>query len=72
MAIKYKICPKCESKDSVKILYGYPNEKGIMLEAAGKAKLGGCLVLMWHQNIIVKIVNMNGIRKKLFIMPMEN
>lgn len=45
MAINYKICPKCGSKDSVKILYGYPNEKGIMLEAAGKAKLGGCLVL---------------------------
>lgn len=44
MAINYKICPKCGSKDTVKILYGYPSGEGIMLEAAGKVKLGGCLI----------------------------
>lgn len=44
MAINYKICPKCGSKDSVKILYGYPNGEAIMLEAEGKMKLGGCLI----------------------------
>lgn len=44
MANNYKICPKCGSEDSIKILYGYPSREGIMLEAAGKVKLGGCLI----------------------------
>ena len=44
MAINYKICPKCGSKDSVKILYGYPTGEGIMLATAGKVKLGGCML----------------------------
>ena len=43
MAINYKICPKCESKDSVKILYGYPSGEGIMLAATGKLNWGDAL-----------------------------
>lgn len=44
MAINYKICPYCNSKDVAKILYGYPSGDMIMLEAAGRVKLGGCLI----------------------------
>jgi DNA-directed RNA polymerase subunit RPC12/RpoP len=44
MAINYKICPYCNSKDVVKIVYGYPSGDMIMQEAAGKVKLGGCLI----------------------------
>lgn len=46
MAINYKVCPYCNSKDVAKILYGYPSGDMIMLEAAGKIKLGGCLICM--------------------------
>lgn len=44
MAINYKVCPFCNSKDVAKIIYGYPSGDMIMSEATGKVKLGGCLI----------------------------
>ena len=44
MAINYKICPYCNSKDVAKIVYGYPSGDMIMQEAVGKIKLGGCII----------------------------
>lgn len=46
MAINYKICPYCDSKDVAKIVYGYPSGDMIMPNAAGKVKLGGCLICL--------------------------
>ncbi|WP_320048001.1 hypothetical protein [uncultured Ilyobacter sp.] len=42
MPIIYKQCPKCCSKNSVKIIYGMPTHKLFLEAEAGKAKLGGC------------------------------
>ncbi len=46
MAINYRICPYCNSKDVAKILYGYTSGDMIMSEATGKIKLGGCLICL--------------------------
>lgn len=42
MAIDYKKCPECGSKNSVIIIYGMPNYKLGLEAEAGKVKLGGC------------------------------
>lgn len=44
MSIAYKKCPKCGSKNSLKIIYGLPGIKLVMEEAEGKVKLGGCCI----------------------------
>lgn len=44
MAINYKQCPKCGSKNSIKIVYGYPSHELFLEAEAGKVKLGGCFV----------------------------
>lgn len=41
------ICPKCGSKSSAEIMYGYPDFKNKKLEKdiqEGKVALGGCVV----------------------------
>ncbi|MEM0331135.1 MAG: hypothetical protein QXW84_07155 [Archaeoglobaceae archaeon] len=45
MAINYKKCPKCGSKNSVKIVYGMPSFKLFQEAEAGKVKLGGCCII---------------------------
>jgi hypothetical protein len=42
MAIIYKQCPKCGSKNSIRIIYGMPTHKTFLEAEAGKIKLGGC------------------------------
>lgn len=43
------ICPICGKRDQViRILYGYPAEEAQKDEAAGKIKLGGCVI---HEDI---------------------
>ena len=44
MAITYKKCPKCGSKNSVNIVYGFPSYELFQKAEAGKVKLGGCVV----------------------------
>lgn len=44
MAINYKVCPSCGSRNVIKILYGYPTGEALFMEAQGKIKLGGCLI----------------------------
>lgn len=44
MAINYKECPNCESKNTLKILYGMPTHEAIEQAEAGKIRLGGCCV----------------------------
>lgn len=39
-----KICPKCASKNTVKIVYGYPGPELMMKYKEGKVKLGGCVI----------------------------
>ena len=46
MAITYRWCPKCGSKNSVKIVYGMPNYELFLEAEAGKLKLGGCVISM--------------------------
>ena len=46
MAITYKKCPQCGSKNSVKIVYGMPNYKLGLEAEAGKVKLGGCNITL--------------------------
>ena len=42
LAINYRQCPKCSSKQSVPILYGYPTYEAALEAEAGKLVLGGC------------------------------
>ena len=44
MAINFKQCPKCGSKNSVPILYGFPAPELFEKAEAGKVKLGGCCI----------------------------
>ncbi len=46
MAINYKQCPNCGSKNSIKILYGDPSFKAYQDAEAGKVKLGGCCMML--------------------------
>ena len=45
MAITYKQCPKCGSKNSVKIVYGMPSYELFQEAEVGKVKLGGCVII---------------------------
>ena len=44
MAIDYRQCPKCGSKNSVKFVYGMPSYELFEEAQAGKVKLGGCVI----------------------------
>lgn len=42
---KKGICPVCHQKDQViKIVYGYPSDKGVEAADQGKVMLGGCII----------------------------
>jgi hypothetical protein len=45
MPIIYKQCPKCGSKNSIKIRYGLPTPKLFLEAEVGKVKLGGCCIM---------------------------
>lgn len=45
MGIIYKQCPKCGSKNSLRIIYGMPSYELFEEAEAGKVKLGGCCVI---------------------------
>jgi len=45
VAVNYKKCPECGSKNSVKIVYGMPSFKLFQEAEAGKVKLGGCCII---------------------------
>ena len=45
MAINYKKCPKCGSKNLVKIVYGIPSYELFQEAEVGKVKLGGCVII---------------------------
>ena len=40
------ICPKCELKTGVKIIYGYPTEELFEQAARKEVALGGCMQLL--------------------------
>ncbi|HBN83798.1 MAG TPA: hypothetical protein DDZ89_08130 [Clostridiales bacterium] len=42
MAVNYRRCPVCGSKNSIKIIYGYPGPEIMEKAQAGELKLGGC------------------------------
>jgi hypothetical protein len=44
MAINYKKCPKCGSKNSGQILYGEPTYEAFQESEKGIIKLGGCII----------------------------
>lgn len=44
MAINYKKCSKCGSKNAIKILYGMPTHEAFLMAQEGKIKLGGCCI----------------------------
>ncbi len=44
MAINYKKCTKCGSKNSIRIIYGLPGYELFKEADAGKVKLGGCIM----------------------------
>lgn len=45
MAILYKKCPKCNSRNSVRIVYGMPSYELFKEAEAGEIKLGGCSIM---------------------------
>ncbi|MBU9722783.1 MULTISPECIES: hypothetical protein [Bacillaceae] len=46
MAINYKQCPNCNSRNVVNIIYGLPTHEAMKDAEAGKFMLGGCCVEM--------------------------
>lgn len=54
MAINYKKCPKCGSKDSVIIVYGMPSYELALEAGAGKVKLGGCVEIIGNAEYFCK------------------
>jgi hypothetical protein len=44
LAINYKQCPKCNSKNAIPIICGFPASELFERAEEGKAKLGGCCV----------------------------
>ena len=42
MTVNYRQCPNCGSKDTLKIIYGYPSHELFLKAEAGKVKFGGC------------------------------
>ncbi|MBM3911214.1 MAG: hypothetical protein FJ356_06155 [Thaumarchaeota archaeon] len=38
------VCTKCGSKNTVRIVYGYPSEKTLVAAKYGKVILGGCII----------------------------
>lgn len=44
MPILFKRCPRCGSKNSVKIIYGMPSYELFQEAEVGKVKLGGCCI----------------------------
>jgi hypothetical protein len=37
-------CPQCGSKDTRRIVYGFPTDEAIAAELRGEVCMGGCLV----------------------------
>ena len=37
-------CPKCESKEGVDILYGYPSDQTLQSWFKKEVELGGCII----------------------------
>lgn len=46
MAITYKKCIDCGSRNVRKIVYGYPSREMMVEESLGKIKLGGCCLVI--------------------------
>ncbi|MEK5428811.1 hypothetical protein [Cytobacillus sp. FSL R7-0680] len=46
MAINYKQCPGCGSKNTIKFLYGMPTQEALQKADAGEIKLGGCCIIV--------------------------
>ncbi|MBL4933201.1 hypothetical protein [Clostridium paridis] len=44
MRVIYKQCPKCGSKNTLKIIYGFPSHELLLEVEAGEVKLGGCCI----------------------------
>lgn len=44
MALTYKKCPNCGSKNIINIIYGLPTYELFKEEEQGKVKLGGCVI----------------------------
>jgi len=42
MAMNYKKCPRCGSRNAIKIIYGLPHYEMFLKEERGEIKLGGC------------------------------
>lgn len=44
MTINYRVCPDCNSKQVINIVYGYPSQDIAGDAEKGKVKLGGCVI----------------------------
>ena len=48
------VCTKCGSKNTVRIVYGYPSQETLEIAKNGKVVLGGCIISdndpVWHCN----------------------
>lgn len=55
MTLNYKQCPNCGSKDTLKIIYGYPSYALFLEAEAGKVKLGGCCLSIDSPEYFCKI-----------------
>lgn len=54
VAINYKKCPKCGSKNSVVIVYGMPSYELALEAETGKVKLGGCVEIIGNAEYFCK------------------
>lgn len=50
MAIKYKKCPKCNSKNIIPIIYGEPTYENYLRSEKSEVMLGGCCIMVDENN----------------------
>ena len=48
------VCTNCGSKNTIRIVYGYPSQETLEIAKNGKVVLGGCIISdndpAWHCN----------------------
>ena len=68
MGINYKQCPKCGSKNTLKILYGMPTKEVFQKQKQEKLNQVDAEKQLVAQNTTVKIVRVNGIKNRLLML----
>jgi len=72
MTINYKICPQYGSKNTLRIIYGYPSYELFEEAEQGKVMLGGCCITDDSPEFACKDCNKEWNRKEVVEISYEN